>query len=358
MRKIFTAVLSTALATTLALGSIACSSETQLSFTDAWNNGVSSNHKSIVETLTYSVTHVENYNDLITKASDVTSDVLDFHYDEGTYVQQLSASSTLPDTVPNNLSEELYANSLFYHLHTELSIPAYFDAGGEEGPITHTDTVITDAYFLSAGQSFAPIWSKTSVNNTFVTIGSGNNLSATAKVYSYDYIFEYGQKEYKMTSINHTADDYQTEKTFEYSYKTAIDNTQLLFALRNIKLEENVAFKIPTVSPSYGAPKTLAVTHKEKSTYTNTINFVSPDVNFNKEVKISVKNAHFLIDSMRDTGAFHYIKIQDAPTAETTSEVPFRSLITEYSAPVISFGAFKCLGAMVYKLTAVTVEQL
>ncbi len=353
MKKILLSFLSLMLALFLCFSGVACSNVTLLAFSDKWNDGNSSNHKGITETAIYSVTCSDNYNNLI-KKTEIPKDVLDFSYSNGKYVQVLTTSTSLP--FENTLGDELTKDSLFYHLHTELTVDLTAKTNTQDEPINHTDTVISDAYFLSAGQSFAPIYSSTKVENAYIATSAGENAQAQVQIFSYEWNFVYSQNSYKMTAITKGKDgDVTTEKTFNYSYKSAIDNTQLLFAARNIEVDEKNSYRLPTISPSYGEPKTLLFSCNENpnSTYRNTIKFTSPKKTLDKEMEIPVRTVKFLIDSNRDTGAYHYVNIQ----TKKTDDIPHRALMTEYAAPIISYGAFQTLGAMVYKLTEVKIEQ-
>ncbi len=353
MKKTLLKFLTLGMAVVFSISATACSSATPLSFSDKWNNANSeyADHSRIIETLEYSVEYKENYNELIQKDPTLGDDVK-LEYSNGKYTQVLTATSHLPDGVTNNFSPEDYKGSYFYHLHTALTVDVKVtDATNEE---THTDTVVTDVYFLSAGLSFAPVWSHTAVDNLYIITAPTEPMTFSTNHVQCEWTFAYGQEDYTMTPEN--VPDFNTENTYEYDFKTVIDNAQLLFALRNITIEENDTFSLPTVSPSYGEAKTLTVYYSENanSTYTNRLTFTSPATSFtDKEVEVPVKMLKFNIQSTLNSGAYHYANIQKS----ATDDLPFRSLMTEYSAPIISYYSYHTLGAMVYKLTSVTIEQ-
>ena len=351
MKKIFLTITALIISFIICLGAVGCSSITYLSFNNNFDgsSGGGINHLNLKETLTYSVTYTDNYNEQIKKDSDITDDVVKFNFDKGTYVQTLEVLSSAKDI--EEKTDIDCSQSNIYYLHTELSIKVNYQIEGKE-PYEHLDTIITDCYFLSSGQSLSPLYSKVTVDNSYLLVYSSETPAQIIQG-KYEFTTVYQQKNYKLTSIV-TSDEGKdtTEKTYNYNYKTAIDNAQLLFALRNVEIEEKATLTLPVVSPSYGKAMTLQIKNAESSTVEKNIIY-SDGTKESTATSTPVKNYNFMIHATENTGALHYMKYQKSQT----ENLPFRSLLIEYAAPIICFSAHNCIGALVYQLDSVEVSQ-
>lgn len=353
MKKLLLKMVTFALAITLTFSVAGCNNINYLSFNSNFSGNTAGTGDSagVSEVLKYSVNLVDNYNEQIKKDKTLTDDVVKYEFTNGKYVQTLSILPFLPDEIKAITDIEGVGN--IYRLKTEFSIDVLYTFNDNSEPYAHTDTIYTDCYFLAAGQSFAPLWSNVKVDNTYLSISMTSNRAITVSGI-YEYTTEYKQKSYivKSTSIE---DDKETksEKTYEYNYKTTIDNAQLLFAMRNLNVEEKANVIIPVVSPSYGTAKSLQISYTDSSTYRKTISY-NDGSNTTSASEIPVKNFNFMISATENTGALHYMKYQK----DSVEGLPFRSLLVEYAAPVISFSSYSCLGAMVYQLDSVTVMNI
>lgn len=358
MKKITLAIISVALALCLTFTATGCSSKPFLSFDSSFNgvgdNG--SNHSGLTETLTYSVDLEENYNELILKMEALKDEVVDYEFSNGKYVQTLTVQSYFPaDTL--GVTTDIQIDGEVYHLNTLLTIDVKYTINGEQEPYVHTDVVETDCYFLSAGQSFAPLYSKMKIDNTYLSL-SDSFEQAALLIGVYEHVIVYNQKTYtlKSTSLANSVKEPDKvvtpevkEKTYDYESKKVIDNAQLLFALRNVTIDEKTPLELPVVSPSYGVDKTLRITNKESSTISREITYNDTTAN----IEVPVNNFNFIISATENTGAFHYMKYQKSEAGH----LPNRALLVEYASPLISFGAFGCLGALVYRLDSVQVSK-
>ena len=107
------------------------------------------------------------------------------------------------------------------------------------------------------------------------------------------------------------------------------------------------SYSLPTISPAYSTPQTLSVTNNGEETVNIQINNVA------SSEKVSVKNYSFAISAKHNTGIPQYVKIQ---TAKSTN-LSYNSFMIEYAAPLVSYGTFSIMGALVYKLSSATITQ-
>lgn len=340
MKKLSLTVISLALALTMAFSLAGCSQKTQLSFNQNVLGGQAST--GLLETLTYSVDLVDNYNDLVLKSSVIKDEIVKYQFTDGKMIVKLSAFDFLPDGITTDIN---WTDSKIYHLETDFSINVDYTIG--ENQLTHTDTIYSSCYFLSQGHSFAPIYSDYKVNNAYLRLPTSDGEKAQVEIHEYEYITSYNQSKYTMVTNVLGEQPNSNTKEFEYTYKTLIDNTQLLFALRSFTVAEKTSHNLSVVSPSYGIEKTLAVTLKDSSTFRNNKGIAFGDVIAND---IPVNNVRYIINATENTGSYHFLKIQKS----ATNELPFKAYMVEYAAPLLAFGTFNCMGAMVYTLESVS----
>ena len=344
MKKLSLTIISLVLALTMAFSLAGCSQKTQLSFNQNVLGGQTSSGSStgLLETLTYSVNLVDNYNDLVIKSSVITDNLVKYEFSDGKMIVKLSALDFLPDGITTDID---WTNSKIYHLETDFAINVKYTIG--ENETIHEDTIYSSCYFLSQGHSFAPIYSDYKVNNSYLRLPTSEEEKAQVEIHEYQYITSYNQSKYTMVTNVLGDNPNSATKDYEYTYKTLIDNTQLLFALRSFTVTENVTHNLPVVSPSYGLEKTLAVTLKDSSTFRNDKGIAVGEVVANN---IPVNNVRYIINSTENTGSYHFVKIQKS----ATNELPFKAFMVEYAAPLLAFGTFNCMGALVYTLESVS----
>ena len=141
--------------------------------------------------------------------------------------------------------------------------------------------------------------------------------------------------------------------TSEYVSKQAIDNTSLLFAIRNITLKDQASYTLPTVSPSYGTPKNLTVNNASESTYNlSSITYNGQTI---ENANLPVKNLTFVIGGTKNVGTQQNVVVQKAKS-ETFPY--FNSLLIEYAESLSDIASFSHLGALVYKLNTVEISGL
>ena len=152
--------------------------------------------------------------------------------------------------------------------------------------------------------------------------------------------------------------NFEKTQTKNYTQKTVIDNAQLLFAIRNVELAEDASSALPTVSASYGAPKTLTVKNNGDTQKTlrkggeNSFTYNGQELADN-ELEIAVKDYSFYLNTTNDAGTPQYLLIQKSASA--SGKLPAKALIIEYVEPLSIYGSFQRLGALVYTIKSVNV---
>ena len=345
MKKFLVSLLAIALSLVFFTAS-GCAPSVPLAFNNDFNGGGGSSAEptSLTETLFYEVKYTDNYSDTIVKDENITDDVIKFRFENGSYTQTLSVDGFIDESIQTDLDVQ---SNRIYHLTTEFAIDLVYDLNDGNGEQTYSDSIITTAHFLSASNSFAPIYSNVKVTQSYIFLPTSAEGTAKVEQNTYEYTTVYSTDEYVIETKD--SEGQTTSKTFDYDYKKVIDNTQLLFALRNVGLAPEKTCYLPTVSPSYGEAKTIKATGQEESTVqTNGLTFNGSPVDAQS---VKVNNLSYLIDSNTNTGAFQYVKIQ----REKAGNLPFKSLMMEYVEGLPSYGSFTTLGALVYTLKSVTI---
>ena len=311
MLKKLTLLLSFLLVTVVAFSGCSCSSE-RLSFDNSFNNGAkpSYNHK---ETLTYNVAFEPSTD----QNAPGLPDYCTLEYTAGKYLSSFEVVSDLSafdsDIIKNNDIKEIYS------LTTEFTINIKLTINGT--PYENTDAVTSKVYFAPQGYSFAPIYSESHAEYLMPAYDESSNV--IAKIYSSDFTVNYSQNDYKTS---------KTDKAKKYDFLCVIDNAQLLFALRNIKIAENSSFNISVLSESYGEPKTLSVTNKSTLTRPNV------KLKYNGEElteSITCDELIFRLNSTSASGSSQKVVIQSAKSEHVNNY----ALPVEYERNGILFGS-------------------
>ena len=294
------------------------------------------------EKLTYTVKNENSYNDALVKDKSITDKVAKYEY-EGIYVTEFTVESSLPAGVETNLDVE---GKSFYHLKTDLMLTSTYTVSGtyaegylnqttENGDVQYEEYVKSEIWFLQRGQSFAPVYSTIEQKNTFLSIAESEanvNLSeSTVKT-------TYNKSRFKFEKvINGKA----STESHGYDYKMAIDNNQLLFALRNVEINKGGSFSLPTISPSYKSAQTLIAKNEYEDTKAFNVN--------GEQVSVATKNISFNRNDTFNKGPAHYVVVQKSQSAN----LPYKSYMMQYASPLIAYGSFTSMGALVYTLTNV-----
>ena len=343
-------ILAVTVALSSLLGGCGCNTASPLSFPNgnAFNGGVAPIYP-FKEKLTYSV----EYNaDGVYKKAAVLDGLLNFSIENGEYVSELSVLNSAPDIDSSVIEKISEQGSPVYKLTTDFTVLVTVSYGGEEK--THTDTIKTLCYFADVHSSFAPIYSKTEAEYVIL---QANSTDVFASVFSYEYTATYDTDKYYTSYISSAFALGETPKETEltpetaetdYSYRTAIDNAQLLFALRGITLDEKSSFSMPVVSSGYKTPTTLKITNTGNKEDT-------VEINYNGETyseKMNYFTAAMIIDSSDNSGSTQYFGVQ----TKESEHIPNRALILTYDKQLTVFGTYASLGTLSFRLNSVEIN--
>lgn len=331
-------------------GGCGCSSLNALAFTTAfYGEGSSAPAPGYKETLVYDVVY-ENSQDYFKKDSSVKDDVLTFEFTDGKYVSVLEVLSSKPQEIATDIA--LGADFAVYKLSTELSVHVKYKVAA--GEFERTDSIKSVSYFYSG--ALAPLYSETTSSYTNVYLGQ---KEATLRIFDSESKIFYNSSEYtvKKDFVNYDfADDTDekrptvsgtnfTEKTYEYESRTVIDNAELLFALRNVVVEEEKSISVPTVAAAYGESKPLSVRNKAQNERTVKITVNGEE----KEENIKVNNLSYSVAAKNESGASQTAVIQASGTA-----IPNKAFLILYAEPLIAQNSAVKLGTLLYTLKEAT----
>lgn len=351
MRRKYIPFIATVIAFILTLAGCSCTGTSTLVFNDNFV-GEGAETYPYSETLTYDVKYIESYNTAFYKSEEITDDVLDIDM-TGEYTVTLNAVSlqeteALKDIESDLLSDDMEVGSFIYHLHTELNLKTNYSSKNDiyqkdknSDPVkeikNNEEYIETDAYFLTSGYSFNPIYSKTKASTSYVMIGASSNLYIHFSEYTSET--KYNKNNYSMTTKYDSGTPIKNEQ--DYTFRTAIDNNMLLFALRNINIEVDENYILDVISPTYETPQSIKVVNNEE----NETNFT---INENTEA-IKYKKYSFVRNVASATGFPQYAFIQNSKT----SKLENKSLLLEYVSTLNPQNSYLCLGGMQYKLKSV-----
>ena len=312
------------------------------------------------ETLSYDV--IYNADDYAFKKDSSLSDGDITVSVAGTYVSALEILSVLPASVTTDI--ERPADAGVYRLTTELRLNAnYTFPASPENNCENEDYIVTETYFFPFIESFLPVWSKTTSEYTNVTFGNGTGYCTIVKseaeiIYnSSEYTINSRSLEYRSTDeekdLGESAET--VSKNYEYTVKTVIDNTQLIFALRNINLATESTYVLPVVSSSYGQSTDLLVKNNQEYT----INDANISYNGSQYAgPITLKEMIYSINSTNTSGSAQYVYIQkEALKNGDAVAVPWISAPYRIVTPLTAYGSFYRLGSLVFTLGKIEITE-
>lgn len=358
MRKFFISFTCVLLSAVTCFAGCSCALDADLVFNSDFlgkKTEVSSNY---YEQMTYTVKYNESYGDY-SKNESLNNGQSSFSFGEGSYVSTLETFPSLDialnskncSDVETDIDEIIPSNAqTVFCLTTEFKMPVtYIDCcfpDDLENLSTRefSDTIESKVFFCSSSLSFAPIYSK--VTYDYTTFSNYGEIALIGNVKATREIF-YNQSNYK---VKEDIAGTKQENTYEYTFRTAIDNAQLLFALRNFEVEEEKATLLKVVSPSYGEAKDLLIQTSKSSQK----NITGLSINENSyTTDVSVKNISFNLYGDSNTGMKQDVVIQKAPAESDNEGLPYRALLVSYVSPLIAYGTMLPMGVLEYTLTSV-----
>ena len=358
MKKFLMRITSLVLLLSIALldGACSCSSDPTLTFKNNFNDGkpVTQEFK---ETLEYSLAYSGDGTEYLElKKSTLTDQFIEetgINY-SGTLVTTFEVVDKwdIPNLESDILSEEnVLAEKIsdIYLYRTSLNLTASYTFKDSSAPIVVQDTVYSEVYFLPETLSFAPIQSKYFADMHLVSVRSNTKLSRV----QYQYSTVYNLDDFTITGtvcdlkedgtiINSQA----TQINEGYSYKRAIDNNSLLFALRNFVTSSEAVQRLKVISQSYDEPTSLLLSAHVQE------NVAMPFGQAPSTEKLPVRNFSMNLNDQYTKGLSHYFSIQTAKS--TTGLLGNNALLVKFAQPVYDYSTMGCLGALEFTLTSAT----
>ena len=350
MKRFILYVVSLTLAVVMAVFASGCQTATPLAFQNCFlGAGVTDDAPNgYFERLEFNVSFEKEstvYSDFNQSQSLKENQNVDYDFTNGKYTTSFSIAQNTEEIMEKTNIEIDAQTTPIYKVESNFTVKAFYKVDGnypenlgtdKNGGKEFDDEIISEVYFLPAGSSFAPIYSKVIQKQTTL------NLGQKADVYRTEYVFEttYNKGSYKTVTKSIDGQTIISTKSSNYSYRGAIDNTQLLFAIRNLEIQKNGATAIPTVSPAYNSPQSLTIRCEDE---------LMINSNYNQEDnQISVKKYAIFKSNKLNTGIPQYALVQK-------SEQNNKSLLIEYASALVPYGSsFLMMGALVYRLASVS----
>lgn len=366
MKKIIFLILSVCITFVFALSGCSCAADAYLEFENALTNNVKT------EKLVFDVEYEDSYKG-ISFAQSVNKSLLP-QYENGKLVLEYNASGTALPKKPGEdvqVPQHVKFDSIttFNYIKSVFSIDVVFNKNTEDEKI-YNDKIISEVYFYDAEWAYAPVYSKTTVKNTYIEINS-NKLNTDQTIYEYTTLYKNEKftltKKYYKPDENEKINDVEIEnpeqyyydklkslagdgKSYEYELRKVIDNVQLIFAARNLNIKKGNSTTIPTITYMYNEPKDLIIKNHSESSLTRTL-----DYNGSGEVEldIPIKNLLIGITGTDHVGSTKYLTLQK----DKVGDIENYALPIEYAESIFIFenGSFSTIGALVYKLNKVDI---
>ena len=358
MKKFLFLILSVFLAFTFALSGCSCAPESFLEFETVTTNNIKT------ETLVYDVEWRENYKS-ITLSQDINKALLPTY--EGSLTLEFnSTGKQLPNDADGN---QIPQHIKFDQIETFNYIKSVLDLKVKIGEDEYNDKIISEVYFYDAEWALAPVYSKTTVKNTFIAM-TAKEIEADQNIYEYTTLYKNGNftftKKYYNKQKNEDINLVDIENldqtkmkslsgngsSHEYGLRKAIDNVQLIFAIRNSNIKKDKSTTLPTITYMYNNPMNLLV--KNESESSSPVNFDYNGVNI--ESNMLTKNLTISLSGTNHVGSKKYLTLQrDSLQIDSLNNLANYSLPIEYAESIFENISFNTIGALVYKLKSVDI---
>ena len=341
-----------------------------ISYNTAWTN-VAEDTLGLKESLTYSVDYQDDLTiGKVSYKNTIDKTKIDFSYGKGTYTTTLTVVKAEKSLLGEKSSEVLNAIvdstdqsvvKRLYKYETSLSIPFSYKYGDMTETVTTVDTIKTESYFLLSDNAYAPVYSKSEYNMSFVGVGKETFVERqhydTETIYNLDKATTSTTVYYTKTEGENLEGAVADQRTTEakYSYKSVIDNTSLLFVMRSISLGDT-GNTLGVYTHVYTTPKKLNITAGEAQAekYNITLNG-----NAIPEEEIQLNAYSFVLNTAKgcssgpNTGRSQIVytnKNGETPYASIGSN---RTMVMRYIEPLIEYQSYLSMGALVYSLTEI-----
>ena len=366
MKKFLVLILSLALCIMFSLSGCSCVGESILEFNSTQVKDIKT------ETLSYGVTFEKNYKE-IKRASNVNPDILP-DYNNGVYITQYETNVSFPDEYTGNLSP---IGNVVNRIIASLTVDVVDKKGTDDtsDDKTYKDQIVSEVYFYDSSLSYAPIFSKTTVKNTYIandetriqfdhmiyqytTTYNKDNYVLTKKYYSESEGEDItGQIDFDKLDSSKLISIRGNGRAYEYGFRQVLDNNQLFFATRNIDVSKGNSMILPVVSYMYTNPSKLQFTNSANSIFNVEQSLTYTRPNYSKvyaenALTLPVKNIRITLSDTDYIGMPKYLSVQNGSADE--ENILNNGLVVEYAEALITAN-YNCLGALVYKLNNVSI---
>ena len=335
--KKFIIALSALLLALLVTG-CSCNPPSQLSFSPNWKKSetVSAGYES---TTTYDVKLNKSFilgDNNYSKTDKVDSVFEDYNF-VGTYTETVSVIEVSDYNKDKSEILEDSKNATLLKINSLLELTATYKQIGKE-TVTYNDFVKTESYLLDTDNALAPIYTESENNYSVVNIANVNPIQTlhfkTTMLYTKNKMsckkqeFKYGENVETAKPLS------ENVYTTDYSYKCLIDNTSLLFALRNLNYSKDKATYLPVVAPAYRASVDLTVSYAD-------------DIKINDALNLSweTKLINFVSSNTDKMGMPQLVFLQNKEVGgkNNSLKVKYVSPLAEYSSDYARLGALEYL---------------
>lgn len=308
-----------------------CSQQTALSFSAEAFGGNAEPRTGYEEVCEYSVEYKAD-SVLNPRSASLSSDVFDLEYSDGIFTTELKviSPSSIPDYAKSDILDVVTSEENVYSYKTDFSINVSYTVNGEKLETPYNEKITTVSYFCSMKKSYAPIYSATTAKYTTIVAYDSN---VQINNFEAEYSISYSQKEYV---VKKTTGNTNSTKSYDYIYKTAADNAQLLFLLRNKSIDVDGNATLPVIAPAYGEQTVLYLANKSKETADYRVN--------DNVTPISFDNVYFSVNDVYTSGISQRVAI---------GTYEGKKLLIEYEEPLTTYGGMLALGALKYTLKTV-----
>ena len=344
MKKRILSTIACAMVAILGLSGCSCANDAILNF----NNAV---HAGNNPTASYSEKAVYDVSSTIDGRTANVDSKLSVNY-SGEYTTVFSVH----EIVPSKYSEHVRDNELLkkndfdfiYVMTTKLDVDATYSYEGKEDQVKN-DSIETLTLFASSNNSYAPIYSNTTADYSILGVQNGELLFKKVNFYHQTI---YGEKQYTVKRLSQIGTEYENEQTksYDYTFKSLIDNNQLFFAIRNTTLEDKKSTYIPVVAPQYGEKNTLKITREKTTTHTLESIKVNEEEVINEDVKLA--EISYINSTENKSGTPQKIFVQTEKSSNNKIEA--RAIVFKHFSPIYEHGNNGIIGTLVYQLKEIS----
>ena len=344
MKKRIIPTIACAMVAILGLSGCSCANDAILNF----NNAVHAGNNPSAYYSEQAVYEVSSTND--GKTANVDSK-LSVNY-SGEYETRFLVYESLPSDYSEYVSDnELIKKNNFdyiYVMTSKLTVEATYSYEGKDDQVKN-DSIETLTLFTSSNNAYAPIYSNTNANYSILGVQNGEFVFKQIEFYHQTI---YGEKQYTLKRLSQIGTEYENEQTksYDYTFKSLIDNNQLFFAIRNTTLEDEKSTYLPVVAPQYGEKNTLRIT-REKTT-TNTIESIIVNGEEVKNEDVKLAEITYVNSTANKSGSPQKIFVQTEKSS--SGKIEARAIVFKHFSPIYEHGNNGIIVTLLYQLKEIS----